>query len=180
MSQAADAHHGHLNSAGEHGPHHPASYYVKIWALLLVLLVISIAGPMLGNKVLTLITAFGIAVVKALIVAAFFMHLNVEKKFVWYMLFAMLLAVVMFFLGTAADVMKYDGSHWTKPSSYLYTEEFKKAFSGGEEHEGHGSDEFDSKALPNVPYGETESHKAHGSHETEGHGLPAAEPRHGT
>jgi hypothetical protein len=48
---------------------------------------------MFGNKILTLITAFGIAIVKALIVAAFFMHLNVEKKYIWYVLLTMLTAV---------------------------------------------------------------------------------------
>ena len=62
--------------------HTTAMHYVKIWALLLVLLVISILGPMLEIKILTLITAFGIAIVKALLVAAYFMHLNIEKRYV--------------------------------------------------------------------------------------------------
>ena len=169
MSQAADGHHVNPKHEQSHGMDHPASYYVKLWALLLVLLVISIAGPMLGHKVLTMITAFGIAGVKALIVAAFFMHLNVEKRFVWYMLVTMLLAVLMFFFGTAADVMKYEGAHWTKPSAYLYTEEFKKAFSGGEEHDSHDAEDEDSKALPYVPYG------AEATNGATGHSSPKAE-----
>jgi caa(3)-type oxidase subunit IV len=86
--------------------------YVKIWAILLFLLVLSILGPMLGNPVLTMITAFGIAFVKALMVAAFFMHLNVEKKIVWYILSAMILMVTLFFFATAPDVMKSVGQHW--------------------------------------------------------------------
>ena len=55
------------------------SHYVKLWAVLLVLLVISVCGPMLEIKWVTLLTAFGIAVVKAYLVAANFMHLKTEK-----------------------------------------------------------------------------------------------------
>src|SRR6478735_3433983 len=111
----------HAHSKDEH-EHHGPKFYVKIWALLLVLLIISIIGPMLGHRVLTLITAFGIAIVKALIVAAFFMHLKVEKKYVWYMLYTMLLMVTMFFLGTAADVMKPDGNNWTNEAAHQLIE----------------------------------------------------------
>lgn len=126
MSEAA-ASHDHHGAAGHHHEPHAPSYYVKIWAVLLVLLVISITGPMLGNKILTLITAFGIAVIKALIVAAFFMHLNVEKKYIWYVLLTMLTAVSMFYFGVVADVQKYDGTNWTKPASYKYDADMKKA-----------------------------------------------------
>ena len=63
----------------EHAHH---TNYVKIWAILLVLLLISITGPMLEIRVVTLITAFGIAIVKAYIVAKNFMHLDVEKPIV--------------------------------------------------------------------------------------------------
>ena len=99
------------------GAHHSEVYYVKIWLLLLVLLVISILGPMLEIKILTLITAFGIAIVKALLVAAYFMHLNIEKRYVWYMLASMLLMVGLFFAGTAADIMKPDGNNWENTSA---------------------------------------------------------------
>ncbi len=126
---------GQAHSHDSHGAHHSPSYYVKIWALLLVLLVISIVGPMLGNKILTIITAFGIAVVKALIVAAFFMHLNVEKKYIWYMLLTMLAFLALFFFATAPDVMRFSGSNWTKPEATKYSEEFKEKFSNSH-HEG--------------------------------------------
>ena len=109
----AHAAHGHKEHAHAHTP----MYYVKIWGLLLVLLIISILGPMLGNKILTLITAFGIAIVKATIVAAFFMHLNIEKRYVWYMLFGMLLMVGLFYMGVAADINKVDGRNWINQSS---------------------------------------------------------------
>ena len=41
--------------------------YGKVYLILLVLLVVSILGPMLEIQVITLITAFGIAGVKALV-----------------------------------------------------------------------------------------------------------------
>ena len=63
---------------------------------------------------LTLITAFGIAIVKAYIVASNFMHLNIEKKYISYLLLTMVVLLGMFFFGTAADVMKSHGSNWVK------------------------------------------------------------------
>jgi len=138
MSEAS-ASHDHQGAAGHHHEPHAPSYYVKIWGVLLVLLIISITGPMLGNKILTLITAFGIAIVKALIVAAFFMHLNVEKKYIWYVLLTMLTAVAMFYFGVVADVQQYKGSNWTKPASYQYDADMKKAHEASAgEHGGSG------------------------------------------
>ena len=59
--------------------------YWKIYKWLLVLFAVSVLGPWLfpDVKVIVLLTAFGIAVVKALLVAANFMHLNVERKYIW-------------------------------------------------------------------------------------------------
>jgi len=99
-----------------HEPH-SEMYYVKIWALLLVLLIISICGPMLEIKILTLVTAFGIAIIKAGIVASRFMHLNVEKKYIHYMLYFMLLMVAIFFAGVAPDVMRNEGTNWINVES---------------------------------------------------------------
>ena len=89
--------------------------YVKIWAILVGLLVLSVAGPMLEIRVVTLITAFGIAVVKAFLVAQHFMHLNIEKRIATYMLVTCLVFLLLFFAGTAPDVMQHDGWQWEKP-----------------------------------------------------------------
>ncbi len=98
----------------EHTEHsHPN--YVKIWAILLVLLIISVLGPMLGIRAVTLITAFGIAIVKALMVAGYFMHLNVEKKIAWYMLIGAIAFLAVFFFGVAPDVMNKEGANWVNP-----------------------------------------------------------------
>ena len=100
-----------------HGPKH----YVKIWAILLVLLVISIVGPEFGIKIVTLITAFGIAVVKAYIVAKYFKHVNIERKYVHYLLIVGTAFMLIFYFGTAPDVMKHHGANLNSSNTHLKT-----------------------------------------------------------
>jgi caa(3)-type oxidase subunit IV len=99
-----------------HSEAHSHPNYVRIWAILLALLVVSVAGPMLGVKIVTLLTAFGIAVVKAYLVAKNFMHINIEKRFIAYFVLTALVFMFLFFAGTAPDVMKKQGRQWEKPS----------------------------------------------------------------
>jgi caa(3)-type oxidase subunit IV len=101
MAEHAEAHH-HVN-------------YVRIWQILLCLLVVSVLGPMIGIKIVTLITAFGIAVVKAYLVAKNFMHLNMQPRYVIYILGTTLVFVLLFFAGSAGDVMTHSGDNWQKP-----------------------------------------------------------------
>jgi caa(3)-type oxidase subunit IV len=89
--------------------------YVRVWQILLGLLVVSVLGPMIGIKIVTLITAFGIAVVKAYLVAKNFMHLNVQPRYVVYILGTTLVFMLLFFAGSAGDVMKHSGENWRKP-----------------------------------------------------------------
>ncbi len=93
--------------------HHPN--YIKIWAVLVILLAISVAGPFVGVRIVTLITAFGVAIVKAYIVARNFMHLNVEKRYVVYLLSTALAFMLLLFSAVAPDVMKREGTGWIKP-----------------------------------------------------------------
>ncbi len=95
-------------TAANHG--HPS--YVRIYLVLLVLLGISLLGPMLGHPIVTLVTAFGIAIVKATMVAAYFMHLDVEEKYIWYVLLIMLGFMLVMFAGIAPDVMLPAGQNW--------------------------------------------------------------------
>lgn len=107
-----------MSTHGEGAAHHPPRNYVKIWGILLVLLVISVVGPFAGIRVVTLITAFGIALVKAYIVARNFMHLDVEKPIIHWLLVMTLVLMVLLFAGLAPDVMKHEGRNWkkTRPS----------------------------------------------------------------
>jgi caa(3)-type oxidase subunit IV len=104
-----------------HADDHGQSHYVKIWAVLLVLLIISILGPIMAPYLeigflqawmITIMTAFGIALVKAYLVAANFMHLNIEKKYISMLLGTMLMLMLLFFAGVAPDVMKHEGENW--------------------------------------------------------------------
>lgn len=135
------AHSKESNAIEAHGAHGPM-FYVKIWALLLVLLVISIVGPMAGIRTLTLITAFGIAVIKALIVAAQFMHLNIEKKYIHYVLYTMLLAITMFYFGTMSDLQMLKGLNWENAAAYKYIEQNQHHGAGahGAGHEAAGTE----------------------------------------
>jgi caa(3)-type oxidase subunit IV len=91
---------------------HPASYYVKTWAILVVLLAISFAGPFLGIKWVTLTTAFGIAIVKCFLVCARFMHLNIEKRLASMIVLIAVVLMGLFFSGVSPDIMKHEGDNW--------------------------------------------------------------------
>jgi caa(3)-type oxidase subunit IV len=95
--------------------HHPN--YVKIWAILVVLLIVSVLGSMTHIRDVVLIAAFGVAIIKAYLVARNFMHINVEKRWVPYLLIMCLLFIAVLFAGVAPDVMKHSGEHWTNPSA---------------------------------------------------------------
>jgi caa(3)-type oxidase subunit IV len=93
---------------------HDATSYVAIWGVLCALLGVSVLGPMVGVRFLTLIAAFGIAIVKAYMVCRYFMHLSIEKKWVVYILGFMLALMVVFFGGVAPDVSRHEGLRWQK------------------------------------------------------------------
>jgi caa(3)-type oxidase subunit IV len=92
--------------------HHPN--YVKIWAALVVLLIVSVLGSMSHVREVVLIAAFGVALVKAYLVVKNFMHVDVEKRWVPYLLIMCLLFIAILFAGVAPDVMKHSGLHWSK------------------------------------------------------------------
>jgi caa(3)-type oxidase subunit IV len=95
--------------------HHDVNYK-KIYFTLLALLVASVVGPLLGDRFgltwLTLITAFGIAIVKAQLVINNFMHLRWEKRIVKWLLTTSLLLMALLFAGVAPDVMNHEGNNW--------------------------------------------------------------------
>lgn len=99
MSEQAHAH--HIN-------------YPKIYVILLVLLVISVLGPMLEIQAVTLITAFGIAAWKAYLVAKNFMHIGDAPKFITYIMTTCLVFMLLFFAAVAPDVMMDSGDNWRK------------------------------------------------------------------
>ena len=103
-----------MASHAEHAPHTAHANYVKIYWILLALLLVSFLGPFLGIRWVTLLTAFGIAVVKAYLVAKNFMHVNIQPRFVSYILGTVLVFMLLLYAGAAPDVMKAHGDNWEK------------------------------------------------------------------
>lgn len=102
-----------MDAPMETTPTHPD--YVKIYLALIALFVASMLGPLFGAPILiTVILAFSIAVFKAGLVAAYFMHLNIEKRYIWFVLFVMLTFMVVLYAGVAPDVMKQSGQNWRR------------------------------------------------------------------
>jgi len=131
------AHEAHAAGHEEHGAHeaHEHPNYVKIWWLLLVLLCISVIGPMFGIRAVTIITAFGVAIYKAYLVAKNFMHINFERPFITYLMVTCLVFMLLFFAGASPDVMKKDGTQWEKPAWKAAA----AAHAAGETGHGHGA-----------------------------------------
>lgn len=105
--------HGH-GADGHDGGHHVN--YFKIYIILLVLFLISVAGPEVGEltglRWITLITAFGIALVKANLVINNFMHLRWEKKLMKWMLTTSVVLMALMVAGVAPDVLNHRGANW--------------------------------------------------------------------
>ena len=154
MSTTAPAAHG----SADHGAHgheehiHPPKHYIKLWAILCALLIVSFLGPMLEIQIVTLLTAFGIAIVKAYIVCAYFMHLNIEKKYAALLELTVLALIALFYFAVAPDVMKHKGTNWTNVAA---EEQIKWRLENEDEH----------------------GHLKPGAHGAKEHGLK--EPAHG-
>jgi caa(3)-type oxidase subunit IV len=107
----------HAVAAAPNGQPAHHTNYVKVWGWLCGLLVASVAGTFTGNFWITIAAAFGIALVKAYLVAKNFMHLDVEKRFVIYMLVTMLALMAIMFFGVSPDVMKHSGARWVNTAA---------------------------------------------------------------
>ena len=119
-------------------PAHHGPSYVTIWAVLLVLLVVSVVGPMFEIRAVTLVTAFGVALVKAYIVARFFMHIDMEKRYVSYLLAVMVVLMALMVAAVSPDVLKHEGKNWdnraAKKSVLLGEKKAAEAAAHGGEH----------------------------------------------
>jgi len=110
----------HAHVAEHPAGHAPHRNYVKIWAILAGLLVVSVTGPMIGIRVVTLVAAFGVALVKAYLVAKNFMHLDIEKPIVHWALGIALVFMVLLYAGVAPDVQKSTGDHRATTAGFHY------------------------------------------------------------
>jgi len=125
--------------------HHEVNYK-KIYVTLLFLLVVSIVGPEFGVVWVTLVTAFGVALIKAYLVIENFMHLRWEKRLMKWMLAATVGILMLFFFGVAPDVMRHDGHNWVNDAAIAAVERGI----GGAEVEGEAGPVVAEEAEPGV------------------------------
>ena len=118
--------------------HHDIDY-VRIWKILVVLLAISVLGPMLGWRIVTLLTAFGIAFVKAGIVGSYFMHLKTERVWIIWMLATMVAFLLVMFFGLAPDVMKSSGRNWRSDNTGVLAPTGLAPVAVAAAHDAHGA-----------------------------------------
>jgi cytochrome c oxidase subunit IV len=119
MSSAHDSHaHGsHANDGLVHVHVHPASTYVKIFAALvfLTLVTVGLSRIHLGNW--NFFIAVVVATIKASLVATFFMHLKDDNKFNVLIFVGSLIFMGVFFVYTMNDTQhrgQWDESYGTK------------------------------------------------------------------
>ena len=91
---------------------HAHPNYIKVWGILIVLLILSVLGPEIGNKWVTVLAAFGIAIWKTYLVASNFMHLKFEKHIIWFLLLISVVLLGVFFFGVSSDILKTEGQQW--------------------------------------------------------------------
>jgi caa(3)-type oxidase subunit IV len=149
---SADAKHPDPASPGAHAAHGAhedeaahIKHYTKIYFVLLALFLVSVAGPVVGgwvgSKALVLATAFGIALIKAYLVCANFMHLNIEKRYISYLLTTTVVFIFLFFAGVSPDVMEHHGRNWENVSANKETERALK------EHAEHGGEHGEREQI---------------------------------
>ncbi len=127
---------GHHGDGGHDDGHHVN--YFKIYVILVVLFLISVAGPELGIRWVTLITAFGIAVVKANLVISNFMHLKWEKRIMKWMLASSLILMALMVAGISPDVLNHEGRNWENIAAQ---EAVARGLNGEDHGEGEGETE---------------------------------------
>lgn len=145
---SAPAHSDGSHGTAAHGSTHSQAHYVKIWAILVALLVVSVAGPELEIRVITLITAFGVACVKAFMVAKHFMHLDVERRPVVYILVTCLALMLLFFFAVSPDVMKHLGANWENTGAANMIKMVEAPSHGGETGSAAGHEAAPGEAAP--------------------------------
>ena len=99
----------------DHAAHHPINY-VRIWFILVALLIVSVAGPMLGHPVITLITAFGIACVMLVAIVmvhwphGFFMNWSGNQKGEGFEYHLLVLGIAITLIIVGAGAWSLDGA----------------------------------------------------------------------
>jgi cytochrome c oxidase subunit 4 len=99
---AHDAGQGSAHGAGDHAVQHPP--YFKIWFVLLLLTVLEVVFAVVThNGMFKAVGLVAMALYKAVLVAAYFMHLKFEKRLMWVVAAAPLIFGVILAIGAYPD-----------------------------------------------------------------------------
>ena len=97
-----------MTSEGGHearsGPGHEGQYYL-IWGILVTALLVSLLLGYMSLPVVTIVLIFSIAVVKAWLVLAYFVHLRREPLFIVLIVGAGLACIYFLFFGLVPDIV---------------------------------------------------------------------------
>ncbi|MBI2082134.1 MAG: cytochrome C oxidase subunit IV family protein [Deltaproteobacteria bacterium] len=85
-------------------------HLVGIWVLLLVLLGVSLLLANLGNVLLATTLIFGVAALKATLVALFYMRLKWEPGYIFAIIFTGLAVVLILFFTLVPDIIYVYGN----------------------------------------------------------------------
>jgi len=120
-----DSAHGHAAEGHAESTHHvvPVSLYLKVFTALMVLLVITLAAAAFDLShiwgPLNVIIAVTIAVVKAVLIILYFMHVRYSSKLTWFFAGAAFLWLIVMFSFTFSDYMTRNWmpspSSWSEP-----------------------------------------------------------------
>ena len=146
------------HSQSEHKDHVlPVGLYFGVGAVLFFLTLVTVAVSRVDLGALNLSVAMGIAVVKASLVALFFMHLLYDKRFYMSAMLMSLLFLGVFIIITMSDTMRR-GDIYEEVRRPIVTEakiykNLKESGGGGHEDDGHGGT---SSAEPDTLLNELE------------------------
>jgi caa(3)-type oxidase subunit IV len=84
--------------------YHGHANYIVTWAVLVVLLGVSLAFSLV-SKALAIFLIFSVAIVKAMLVAGNFMHLRWEPRVLWAIAAIGLVCALCFYFGVYPDIV---------------------------------------------------------------------------
>lgn len=95
----------------------PVSLYLKVFGALFVLTILTWAIALVDLGAMNTVVAIGIAVMKALLVIFFFMHLKYASRILWVVGLAGIIMTIVMFTITMSD---YIGRSWIPyPETWL-------------------------------------------------------------
>lgn len=94
-----------MSDTHEHDGGHSHPNYVAVWAVLVALLAVGIAVGFVGHPVLGTVLVFAVAIAKAFLVAANYMHLKFEPLLVRVVFLSAIASFLVVLIGLIPDIV---------------------------------------------------------------------------